>query len=154
MDWTFLSLVALGIFIVANSVMDYLTNKEINKLKLKVCDLTNQLDSLDRRCIHDLRLTDEKHNFIKNKVLGVEDNLKYMYLDKKDIYAMWDIHNARVNGYFEDMMRESSNINRLLPLLPLAEKFEIKRKLKHNKAYADDLKFDLKEVERELKELA
>lgn len=154
MDWTFLSLVALGIFVISNSVLDYFTNKEINKLKSKVCDLTNQLDSLDRRCIQDLRLTDEKHNFIKNKVLGVEDNLKYMYLDKKDIYAMWDIHNARINGYFEDFTRECTHINRLLPLTPLADKFDLKRKLKYNKDYADDLKYDLKEVERELKELA
>ena len=154
MDWTFLALVALGIFVVANSVMDYLTNKEINKLKSKVCDLTNQLDSLDRRCIQDLRFTDEKHTFIKNKVLGVEDNLKYMYLDKKDIYAMWDIHNARVNSYFDELTRQGTVLHRLEPVAPLADKFDLKRKLKYNKDYADDLKYDLKEVERELKELA
>lgn len=154
MDWTFLSLVVLGIFIVANSVMDYFTNKEINNLKSKICNLTNQLDSLERRCIQDLNNTDAKYRMVRDQVCGINDNLKYKYLDKKEIYAMWDIHNARINSYYDEMTRQGAVLRRLEPVALLADKMDLKRRIKASKAYQADLESDLKETERELKGIA
>lgn len=154
MDWTFLAIVALGIFVISNSILDYFTNKELKEIRSKLLDINNKVDSLDRRCIQDLNLTDQKYNFIKDKVLGIEDNLKYEYLKSDAVYCMYDMQSTRFFA-LEDSVKGYYNIlSRLEPLAPLADKFDIKRKLKYNKAYADDLKYDLKEVERELKELA
>lgn len=154
MNWELYVIAGLILATLSSLVMNYFNYVEIKKLQTKVCDNSHRVDYLDRRCIQDLYNTDSKYSFVKDKLFNLQDNLKYMYLNKKDIEAMWDIHNARINSYHEDFIKECVGLHRLLPLLPLADKFDIKRKLKYNKEHADDLKFDLKEIENELKELA
>ena len=154
MDWTMYIAIGLCVLTIGSLVMNYFNYVEIKNLRAKSLDNSNRIDYLDRRCIQDLNNTDAKHRMVRDQVIGIYDNLKYNYLDKKEIYAMWDIHNARVNSYYDEMTRQGTVLHRLEPIAVLADKFDIKRKLKYNKEYANDLKYDLKEIERELKELA
>ena len=154
MDWTFLAIVALGIFVISNSILDYFTNKELKEIQSKLLDLNNRIDYLDRRCIQDLNLTDQKYNSIKNKVTGIEDNLKYEYLPNKTAYCMYDMHNARLISLNDSLEGYRSILARLEPLAPLADKFDVKRRMLYNKDYMADLKEELKEIEDELKGIA
>lgn len=154
MDWTMYIAIGLCVLTIGSLVMNYFNYVEIKNLRAKAWDNSNQIDYLDRRCVQDLNNTDARHRMVRDQVMGIFDTLKYNYLDKKEIYAMWDIHNARITSYYDEMSRQGIVLRQLEPIAILADKFDIKRKLKYNKEYANDLKDDLKEIERELKELA
>ena len=54
----------------------------------------------------------------------------------------------------EELISYRNVLRRLEPIAILADKFDIKRKLKYSSEHTNDLKADLKEIERELKDLA
>jgi len=154
MDWTMYIVIGLCVLTIGSLIMNYFNYVEINNLRSKALNNSNRIDYLDARSIQDCYKTDCSIRSLRNGITGIQDTLKYSYLNRNETYAMWDIHNARVNSYYDDFTREVANINRLLPLIPLADKFEIKRKLKCNKQHADELKYDLKEIDNELKGIA
>jgi hypothetical protein len=154
MDWTMYIAIGLCVLTIGSLVMNYFNYVEINNLRAKACDNSNQIDYLDRRCIQDLNNTDARHRMIRDQVCGIYDTLKHKYLDKKEIYAMWDIHNARVNSYYDEMTRQGTVLRRLEPVALLADKIDLKRRIKASKEYQADLESDLKETERELKGIA
>lgn len=154
MDWTMYIAIGLCVLTVGSLVMNYFNFVEIKNLQAKSLDNSNRIDYLDRRCIQDLSNTDAKHRMVRDQVCGIFDTLKYKYLDKKEIYAMWDIHNARVNSYYDEMTRQGTVLHRLEPVALLADKMDLKRRIKASKEYQADLESDLKETERELKGIA
>lgn len=151
MDWIMYIGIGLCVLTIGSLIMNYFNYVEINNLWSKALHNSNRIDSLDAQSTQDRYKVDRSIRPLCNSITDIQDTLKYSYLNKKETYAMWDIHNARVNSYYDDLTREVANTNRLLPLIPLADKFEIKRKLKYNKQHADELKYDLKEIDNELK---
>ena len=151
MDWTMYIAIGLCVLTFASLVMNYFNYVEIKNLRSKSLDNSNRIDYLDNRCIQDLNNTDARYRMVRDQVCGIYDNLKYKYLDKKEIYAMWDIHNARINSYYDEMTRQDIVLRRLEPVALLADKMDLKRRIKASKEYQADLESDLKETERELK---
>ena len=158
MDWIIIGLVVL---IIGSLIMNYFNYVEINNLRQAIRYNTNELDGINKR------LRDNEYNnrgtmqIVNSKLNGFEDNLKYNYFPSKVVTEMWDVHNARLNSYFESLIRNQEELisyrnvlHRLEPIAILADKFDIKRKLKYSSEHTNDLKSDLKEIERELKDLA
>lgn len=158
MDWIIIGLVVL---IIGSLIMNYFNYVEINNLRQAIRYNTNELDGINKR------LRDNEYNnrgtmqIVNSKLNGFEDNLKYNYFPSKVVTEMWDVHNARLNSYFESLIRNQEELisyrnvlHRLEPIAILADKFDIKRKLKYSSEHTNDLKADLKEIERELKDLA
>lgn len=150
MDW--IVYIVIGLTVTA-LIMNYLNYVEIRNLRQNIQYHANDLDGLNKR-LRDNEYNDrETMRVVHSKLNGLADNLKYNHPTNKDVNTMYDICNARLNAYFDDFTRECNNIQRLIPLLPLADKFYIKKQLKRNAVHNKDLKDDLKEIERELKDL-
>lgn len=154
MNWELYVIAGLILATLSSLIMNYFNHEEIKNLRAKAFDNSNRIDYLDRRCIQDLNNTDARYRVVRDQVCGIYDNLKYKYLDKKETYAMWDIHNARVNSYYDEMTRQGTVLHRLEPVALLADKMDLKRRIKASKEYQADLESDLKETERELKGIA
>jgi hypothetical protein len=153
MDWTMYIAIGLCVLIVGSLVVNYLNFVTMEKLRSTILDHSNKLDALERNNRQNLDYTDHKVRRLLNDMDGLKDHVKYMYFTKKETNTLWDIHNERLNLQFNEWCRLDTLVNRLVPLAPLADKFDIKRKMKFNKEYDTDLKSDLKEIERELKDL-
>ncbi len=152
MDWTMYIAIGLCVLTIVSLVMNYFNYVDIKNLRAKSWDNSNKIDYLDNRCIQDLCNTNVRFNSMRDKVFGICDTLKYSYLDKKEIYAMWDIHNTRVNSYYDEITRQGTVLHRLEPVALLADKMDLKRRIKASKEYQADLESDLKETARELKD--
>jgi len=153
MDWTIYITIAFGGLIVGSLIVTYLDFVTMQKLRSTILDHSNKLDALERDNRQNLDYTDHKVRRLLNDMDGLKDHVKYMYFTKKEINTLWDIHTERLNLQFNQLTRLNTNVDRLVPLAPLADKFDIKRKMRFNKEYDTDLKSDLKEIERELKDL-
>ena len=153
MDWTIYITIAFGGLIVGSLIVTYLDLVTMAKLRSTILDHSNKLDALERDNRQNLDYTDHKVRCLLNDMDGLKYHVKYMYFTKKEINTLWDIHTERLNLQFNQLTRLNTNVDRLVPLAPLADKFDIKRKMRFNKEYDTDLKSDLKEIERELKDL-
>lgn len=158
MDWIIIGLVVL---IIGSLIMNYFNYVEIRHLRKFTEYQTTCIDAVNKR------LRDNEENvvcnqrFLCNQLDGLKDNIKYNYFPSKVVTEMWDVHNARLNSYWENLTRNHEELtsyrnvlHRLEPIAILADKFDIKRKLKYSTEHTNDLKADLKEIERELKDLA
>lgn len=129
MDWIIIGLVVL---IIGSLIMNYFNYIEIRNLRKFNEYQTSCIDTINKR------LRDNEYNNYENGRTV----------------------NARLNSYFENLTRNHEELisyrnvlRRLEPIAILADKFDIKRKLKYSSEHTNDLKADLKEIERELKDL-
>jgi hypothetical protein len=158
MDWIIIGLVVL---IIGSLLMNYFNYVEIRNLRKFNEYQTSCIDTINKR-LRDNEYTIRDNEYtIHGKLASISDNLKYNYFTGKVVTEMWDVHNARLNSYFENLTRNHEELisyrnvlRRLEPIAILADKFDIKRKLKYSSEHTNDLKSDLKEIERELKDLA
>jgi chromosome segregation ATPase len=161
MEWTMYIVIGLCVLTIALLVMNYFNQVEIYNLRQVTQHNTNNLDGVNNR------LRDNEYNnrdikyYINSRLSSVEHTLKHNYSNNTQINEMLDIHNARINSYHEDLTRNHEELisyrnvlRRLEPLAPLADKFDLKKRIKATKEYQADLVSDLKETERELKGIA
>lgn len=149
-----ISAISIGIFVIISVVQEYFRNKEMNKLVQDYLSIRNQLDSLERRVSNEYDNTNARIRSIHSHLDGVKDTVKYDYMPNKTAYCMYDMHNARLISLNDSLEGYRSILARLEPLAPLADKFDVKRRMLYNKDYMADLKEELKEIEDELKGIA
>lgn len=158
MEWIIIGLVVL---IAGSLIMNYFNHVEIKNLRQAIRYNTNELDGINKRLRDNEENVVYNQRFLCKQLDGLKDTIKYNYFPSKVVTEMWDVQNARLNSYFEDLTRNHKELisyrnvlRRLEPIAILADKFDIKRKLKYSSEHTNDLKADLKEIENELKDLA
>lgn len=149
-----ISAVSIGIFMVLSLIQEYFRKKEMNKLVEDFLSIRNQLDALERRVSIEYDNTNGRLRHFQSHLDGVKDTLKYDYMTTKTAYCMYDMHNLRLISLTDSLEGYRSILARLEPLAPLADKFDVKRRMLYNKDYMADLKEELKEIEDELKGIA
>lgn len=155
MDWTIIIIIAsFTIFVLSSLALDYFNYKQTKIITQKLLDVSNRVDYLERQFTKELFHTDGLIRNLQTNLDGVKDNLKYEYLPNKTAYCMYDMHNARLISLNDSLEGYRNILARLEPLAPLADKFDVKRRMLHNKDYMADLKEELKEIEDELKGIA
>ena len=161
MEWIIYIAIGLCVLTLGSLIMNYFNHVEINNLRQAIRYNTNELDGFNKRLRDNEYSNRGTMQIVNSKLNGFADTLKCNYFTQKEIHTMWDIHNAKVNSYFDDLTRNHQELisyrnvlRRLEPLAPLADKFDLKMKIKASKEYQADLVYDLKETERELKRIA
>ena len=155
MDWTIIIIIAsFTIFVLSSLALDYFNYKQTKIITQKLLDVSNRVDYLERQFTKELFHTDGLIRNLQTNLDGVKDNLKYEYLPNKTAYCMYDMHNARLISLNDSLEGYRNILARLEPLAPLADKFDVKRRMLNNKDYMADLKEELKEIEDELKGIA
>ena len=149
-----ISAVSIGIFMVLSLIQEYFRKKDTNKLVEDFLSIRNQLDALERRVSFEYNNTDVRLGYFQSQLDGVRDTLKYDYMSNKTAYSMYDMQNVRFISLTDSLEGYRSILARLEPLAPLADKFDVKRRMLYNKDYMADLKEELKEIEDELKGIA
>lgn len=154
MELTDSFILILSAFVIANTIVDYFNYKQQIKLTQELLYLNNKVDSIERKAQQDLDNTCARIRQLNSNLDGVKDTIKYDYMPNKTAYCMYDMHNARLISLNDSLEGYRNILARLEPLAPLADKFDVKRRMLHNKDYMADLKEELKEIEDELKGIA
>lgn len=154
MELTDIFIIILSTFVIANTIVDYFNYKQQIKLTQELLYLNNKVDSIERKAQQDLDNTCARIRQLNSNLDGVKDTIKYDYMPNKTAYCMYDMQSTRFFA-LEDSVKGYYNIlSRLEPLAPLADKFDVKRRMLYNKEHMADLKEELKEIEDELKGIA
>lgn len=154
MELTDIFIVILSTFVIANCIVDYFNYKQTIKLTEELLYLNNKVDSIERKAQQDLDNTCARIRQLNSNLDGVKDTVKYDYMPNKTAYCMYDMHNARLISLNDSLEGYRNILARLEPLAPLADKFDVKRRMLYNKEHMTDLKKELKEIEDELKGIA
>jgi hypothetical protein len=154
MELTDIFILILSTFVIANTIVDYFNYKQQIKLTQELLYLNNKVDSIERKAQQDLDNTCVRIRQLNSNLDGVKDTIKYDYMPNKTAYCMYDMHNARLISLNDSLEGYRNILARLEPLAPLADKFDVKRRMLYNKEYMADLKEELKEIEDELKGIA
>lgn len=154
MELTDIFIVILSTFVIANCIVDYFNYKQAIKLTEELLYLNNKVDSIERKAQQDLDNTCARIRQLNSNLDGVKDTIKYDYMPNKTAYCMYDMHNARLISLNDSLEGYRNILARLEPLAPLADKFDVKRRMLYNKEHMTDLKKELKEIEDELKGIA
>lgn len=154
MELTDIFILILSTFVIANTIVDYFNYKQQIKLTQELLYLTNKVDSIERKAQQNLDNTNDRIHQLKFNIDCVKDTIKYDYMPNKTAYCMYDMHNARLISLNDSLEGYRNILARLEPLAPLADKFDVKQRMRYNKEHMDDLKEELKEIELELKGIA